>query len=296
MHSEIHGKNASNTTAAPWDYNLSGKVCIITGGAGIIGSALAEELARVGVKIILLDILKDAVETVAERISRRHPQTAIGLQADVLNRESLLNVRGAIEAAIGSPQILINCVGGNIPLATTKNEFLTPDNLNDISSSFFGLKESSFQAIFDLNYMATVLPILVFAEEMAKDNDGVILNISSLNAFRPSTRTPAYSSAKASINNLTQWLAVHFAKVHIRVNAVAPGFLITGHNQALLIDKKTHHFTERGEKIIAGTPLGRFGEIDDLFGAVLFLISDASKYVTGVVLPVDGGCNAFSGV
>ena len=191
--------------------------------------------------------------------------------------------------------MLINAAGGNYPNATTKDEYLSEDNFKNLSNTFSGLKVEDFREVSDLNFIGTVLPVMIFAEDMI-ERGGSVINISSMNSFRPLTKIHAYSAAKASINNLTQWLAVHFAKANIRVNAIAPGFFITKQNEFLLIEEGTKKLTERGQRIILNTPMGRFGEPKDLIGTLYYLASDLSAFVTGVVIPVDGGFNSYSGV
>jgi len=215
--------------------------------------------------------------------------------ANVLEKESLIKAKEQINAEFGKVDVLINGAGGNAPTATTAAEFITSENIGDLSKTFFGLNLEGFRSVFDLNFLGTVLPTMVFAPDML-ERGGSIVNISSMNSFRPLTKIPAYSAAKASVNNLTQWLAVHFAKVNIRVNAIAPGFFVTKQNEFLLIDEKTKGLTPRGNKIISGTPMGRFGKPEELIGALHFFCSDISKFVTGVVLPIDGGFSAYSGV
>ncbi len=276
--------------------DLKDKVCVITGGAGIIGKALCEGLAAVGVKIAVLDIdLKLATQT-AQTLEDQFKSSAIGLEANVLSVESLQNAKKIINKNLGKINFLINCAGGNSPKATTKVEFIEESNLKDLSSTFFGLELDGFKQVFDLNFLGTVLPTMVFATDMIESKYGSILNISSMNSFRPLTKIPAYSAAKASINNLTQWLAVHFAKMNVRVNAIAPGFFLTNQNRFLLIDERNGALTPRGEKIISATPMAMFGEPEDLQGVTLFLLSELSKFITGVVIPVDGGFSAYSGV
>ena len=191
---------------------------------------------------------------------------------------------------------MINGAGGNSPKATTKDEFITDENINSLEDTFFGLEMEGFQKVFDLNFLGTLLPTMVFGKEMVESKSGVILNVSSMNSFRSLTKIPAYSAAKASINNFTEWLAVHFAKRNIRVNAIAPGFFLTNQNRFLLIDEKTGGYTERGKKIIDNTPMGKYGETEDLVGGTLFLLSDLSSFMTGTVMPIDGGFNIYSGV
>jgi NAD(P)-dependent dehydrogenase (short-subunit alcohol dehydrogenase family) len=215
--------------------------------------------------------------------------------ANVLDKESLIHAKKEINEKFGKIDILINGAGGNSPTATTKDEWIDKDNLNDLSKTFFGLDMNGFRNVFDLNFLGTMLPSMVFAEDMLT-RGGSIVNISSMNSYRPLTKIPAYSAAKSAVNNFTEWLAVHLAKVNIRVNAIAPGFFLTNQNRFLLTDEKTGELTPRGHKIIANTPMGRFGEPEELNSTLLYLISDQSKFITGVVIPVDGGFNAYGGV
>ncbi len=275
--------------------SIKDKVCVITGGGGVIGKSFSAGLAEAGAKIAIVDYNKANGDAAAAKINERFPASAIGVYANVLDKNSLIEAKKHIHDQFGKIDVLINGAGGNAPTATTQLEFLSNDNLNDLSKGFFGLDLEGFRSVFDLNFLGTVLPTMVFAEEMA-GRGGVVINISSMNSYRPLTKIPAYSAAKASINNLTEWLAVHFAKVNIRVNAIAPGFFLTDQNRFLLTDKETGKLTARGERIISNTPMGRFGEPDELIGTLLYLISDLSKFVTGVVIPVDGGFNAYSGV
>lgn len=276
--------------------DLKNKVCVITGGGGIIGKAICDALAGIGVKVAVLDIDKKLAEETAKQLEKEFNNKAIGLDANVLNLDSLKEAKRAINEQLGNINFLINCAGGNSPKATTKVEFINDDNLKDLSTTFFGLELEGFKQVFDLNFLGTVLPTMVFARDMIEAKNGAILNISSMNSFRPLTKIPAYSAAKASINNLTQWLAVHFAKMNVRVNAIAPGFFLTNQNRFLLIDENSGSLTPRGEKIISATPMGMFGDPEDLQGVTLFLLSDLSKFITGVVIPVDGGFSAYSGV
>lgn len=275
--------------------DLKNKVCVITGGGGVIGNSLATGLAKAGVKIAVLDLSKKNADVLADKLKNEHGCDAIGIEANVLEKTSLVAAQKLINEKLGAVDFLINGAGGNSPDATTKTEFIT-DNLKSLEDSFFGLDLKSIVKVFDLNFMGTLIPTMVFGKEMVQRKSGVILNISSMNSFRPLTKIPAYSAAKSSVNNLTEWLAVHFAKMNVRVNAIAPGFFITAQNKFLLIDEKTGELTDRGNKIISATPMGKFGEPDDLIGAALFLLSNASEFITGVVLPVDGGFNAYSGV
>jgi len=275
--------------------DLKNKVCVITGGGGVIGNSLATGLAKAGVKIAVLDISKKNADELAEKLQKELNCNAIGIEANVLEKSSLVAAQKLINEKLGAVDFLINGAGGNSPDATTKSEFIT-DDLESLEDSFFGLDLKSITKVFDLNFMGTLIPTMVFGKEMVQRKSGIILNISSMNSFRPLTKIPAYSAAKSSINNLTEWLAVHFAKMNVRVNAIAPGFFITAQNKFLLIDEKTGELTDRGNKIISATPMGKFGEPNDLIGAALFLLSNASEFITGVVLPVDGGFNAYSGV
>jgi NAD(P)-dependent dehydrogenase (short-subunit alcohol dehydrogenase family) len=214
----------------------------------------------------------------------------------VLDRASLEEIRKKIVDEVGEIDMLINGAGGNSPKATTKLEQITEEELDQLEDGFFGLELEGFQKVFDLNFTGTLLPTLVFTRDMVARQKGVVLNVSSMNAYKPLTKIPAYSAAKASINNFTEWLAVHFAKVGVRVNAIAPGFFLTNQNRFLVTDEQTGALTPRGEKIISNTPMGVFGEPEDLNGTVLFLLSDMSNFITGICIPVDGGYSAFGGV
>jgi len=276
--------------------DLKGKVCAITGGAGVIGTSIVEALAGVGIKTAILDLAKDVAEKSALRIKEETGTEVIGVEANVLDRDSLEKARKEINEKLGAIDILINGAGGNSPKATTQVEFMDESNKGELEKTFFGLDIEGFNKVFALNFNGTLLPSMVLGTDMINKGKGCILNISSMNSFRPLTKIPAYSAAKSSINNFTEWLSVHLAKMNIRVNAIAPGFFLTNQNRFLLIDEKSGDLTARGEKIIAGTPLAKFGNPEDLQGTVLYLLSDISKFVTGVVIPVDGGFNAFSGV
>ena len=274
---------------------VKNKVCVITGGAGVIGTSLGSGLAEAGAKVAIVDFNLERANEVANLINEKTNSGAIGVFANVLDKNLLIERRNQIHSKLGKIDVLINGAGGNAPSATTKEEFVVDNKLDDLSGTLFGLDIEGFRKVFDLNFLGTVLPTMVYAEDLLK-NGGSIINISSMNAFRPLTKIPAYSAAKAGINNLTEWLAVHFAKVNIRVNAIAPGFFVTDQNRFLLYDKETGKLSPRGEKILSNTPMGRFGEPDELIGTLLYLISDLSKFVTGVVIPVDGGFNSYSGV
>jgi NAD(P)-dependent dehydrogenase (short-subunit alcohol dehydrogenase family) len=276
--------------------DLKGKVAAVTGGSGVIGQTLVKGLCSAGVTVIILDInpARGAV-TAAEMGKRPDCSVAAAIGASVTDRESLLRAREEIRSTFGSLDILINCAGGNKASATTAREFITRDD-KDLEGSFFDLDIDGFDGVFDLNFKGTVLPSMILSEDMVRKGSGVILNISSMNAYRPLTKIPAYSAAKAAINNFTQWLAVHFAPAGVRVNAIAPGFLLTNQNRFLLTDEQTGEMTPRGRKIINATPMGRYAEPEEMVGTMLYLLSDTSSFVTGVVIPVDGGFSAYSGV
>ncbi|MFO7922517.1 MAG: SDR family oxidoreductase [Bacteroidales bacterium] len=276
--------------------DLKNRVCIITGGAGVLGTSMAEALCAAGVKTVIADLNPDAASGLAERLKKEHNIETMGLAANVTDKSSLYEARDVIIERFGKIDYLINAAGGNSPKATTKVEQIDPAGNNDIAENFFGLDTESFRQVFDLNFMGTLLPTMIFGSTITDRGKGVIINISSMNSFRPLTKIPAYSAAKASVNNFTQWLAVHFGKTGVRVNAIAPGFFLTNQNRFLLTDKSTGEMTPRGKKIIANTPVGKFGQPEDLQGAVLFLLSDISSFVNGVVLPVDGGYSAYGGV
>lgn len=275
--------------------DLNNKVCVITGGGGVIGKALAIGLGSAGVKLALLDLNKEMADKVAAEVEAETGSKAIGVETNVLDKTSLENARQVVNDKLGKINMLINGAGGNSPKATSEAEMMTEDLKNDLDKTFYGLDITGFEFVFNLNFMGTILPTMVLSKDML-DGGGVILNISSMSAFRPLTKVPAYSAAKASINSITAWLSVHLAPIGIRVNAIAPGFFLTNQNRFLLTDEKTGELTPRGHKIINNTPMGRFGEVEELQGTVNYLMSDLSKFVTGVVMPVDGGFNAFSGV
>jgi len=281
----------------PISFNdLSGKVCVITGGAGVIGSAMVKAMASLGVKIAIADINKEIAEKVAAQISKDYNAEVIGVEANVLDKESLIKAKQIINEKFGDIDMLINGAGGNHPTATTKVEQMDENSLEHLEDTFYGLEMDGFDKVFALNFKGTLLPSMVFTTDMLKNKKGVVLNVSSMNSYKPLTKIPAYSAAKASINNFTEWLSVHLAKVGIRVNAIAPGFFITDQNRFLVLDKETGNFSARGQKIVNNTPMGKFGEPEDLQGATLFLLSDVSSFITGIVVPVDGGYSAFGGV
>ena len=273
----------------PYTIDLSDKVVVVTGGGGILMAEFGRALAQCGAKVALLDINEKAAQEVAESIG----ENAIGIGTNCLVKESIIAARDVIHEKWGKVNFLINGAGGNNPRASSENEYMTPDT--EGCKTFFDLEESGLKFVFDLNITSAFLVTQVFAEDMIQTG-GNIINISSMNAFRPLTKIPAYSAAKAGISNFTQWLAVHFAPCNIRVNGIAPGFFVTNQNRALLFNEDGTP-TARTGKILAGTPQKKFGEVSDLIGTLLWLASDeASGFVTGVIIPVDGGFNAYSGV
>ena len=274
----------------PFQVDLRGKIAAVTGAGGVICGEFSRALAACGAKVALLDINFDAAKKIADEIG----DNAIAVRCDCLNKESIAAAKENIEQSFGKVNFLINGAGGNNPRATCDNETMTPETDAEIKT-FFKLEESGIRFVFDLNITTAFLATQVFAEDMVKTG-GNIINISSMNAYRPLTKIPAYSAAKAGISNFTQWLAVHFAPAGIRVNAIAPGFFVTNQNRALLFDEQGNP-TARTAKILAATPMKKFGEISDLTGALLWLADDkASGFVTGTVIPVDGGFSAYSGV
>ena len=276
--------------------DLQGKVVVMTGGSGVIGSALVGGLASVGCRIALLDRRQERGDALAQRLADEYGIDAIGVVGDVIDHASLIAAKTRINQHFGNIDILINCAGGNHPKATTQIEQILPEHAAELEKTFFGLELEGFRHVFDLNFLGTLLPTQVFTLDMIAQKKGVVLNISSMNAFRPLTKIPAYSAAKAAINNFTEWLAAHFARMNIRVNAIAPGFFLTNQNRFLLIDEKTGEYTLRGQRVLSSTPMGRFGDPEELCGTMLYLLAETSAFVTGVVIPVDGGFNSFSGV
>lgn len=273
----------------PFKVDLSNKVIAITGAGGIICSEFAKALAANGAKVALLDINYEAAEKYAEELG----ENAFAVKCNCLDKSSIQEAKKEINAKFGKVNFLINGAGGNNPKATTDNEYMTPD-LSGVKD-FFALDESGLKFVFDINITSAFLVTQVFAADMVKTG-GNIINVSSMNAYRPLTKIPAYSAAKAGISNFTEWLAVHFAPCGIRCNAIAPGFFVTRQNKDLLFDAEGKP-TARTGKILAATPMKKFGEISDLIGALLWLASDeASGFVTGTIIPVDGGFSAYSGV
>lgn len=270
-----------------YDFNLKGKVAVLTGAAGVLCSEIAMGLAKKGVKVVLLDLADKKAKEIADRITADGGE-AFSEKVDVLDKKSIESAADKILKKFGTIDILINGAGGNKEEATTGKD-----------KSFFDIPEEAIKWVFNLNLIGTILPCQVFGKIFAEKGKGSIINISSMAAFVPLTRTLAYSAAKAGVSNFTNWLAVHMNQEYspeIRVNAIAPGFLLTDQNYYLLIDKKTGGFTERGKKIIDKTPMGRYGKPEELLGAVIFLCSDEASFVNGVILPIDGGFAAYSGV
>ncbi len=275
---------------------FNGKTAVVTGGGGVLCSSFCEALAERGANVAVLDLNLENAKAVADKIVK-NGGSAIGLSANVLEKESLIAAKDAVIEKFGKIDILINGAGGNNPRATTDKEYLYPEDLDSAEEikTFFDLDPKGIGFVFDLNFLGTLLPTQVFSAEMCKGG-GVIINISSMNSYRPLTKIPAYSAAKSAVSNFTMWLAVHFSKVGIRVNAIAPGFFVTAQNQSLLFDADGNP-TPRTEKILAATPMGRFGEPKELIGTLVYLCdNDASGFVNGTVIPVDGGFAAYSGV
>lgn len=280
----------------PFEIDLKDKVAVVTGGGGVLCAMFAKALAKAGAKVAVLDLRADAAEQVAKEIEQ-DGGTAIGVAANVLELDSLQAAHDLIEQKLGACDILLNGAGGNNPKGTTTKDYLYPEDLeNSEIKTFFDLDPKGVEFVFNLNFIGTLLPTQVFSKDMIGKQGSVILNVSSMNAFCPLTRIPAYSGAKAAVSNFTQWLAVHMSKVGIRVNAIAPGFFLTAQNKGLLLDENGK-YTARSEKILSQTPMDRFGKPEELIGTLLYLVDQkASGFVNGVVVPVDGGFSAYSGV
>lgn len=278
--------------------NLNGRVAVITGGGGVLCGGFAKDLARQGMKVAILDLRLEAAEKVANEIKAEGFE-ALGVACNVLEKESIAKAREVILEKYGTCDILVNGAGGNHPSGnTTKEKFQMSDleNASDDIKTFFDLDSKGIEFVFNLNFLGTLLPTQVFAKDMIGKEHATIINISSMNSYKPLTKIPAYSAAKAAISNFTQFMAVHFSEVGLRVNAIAPGFFSTNQNKALLYNEDGS-LTPRSEKILGHTPLGRFGVPEDLTGALLFLADENySKFITGVIIPVDGGFSAYSGV
>jgi NAD(P)-dependent dehydrogenase (short-subunit alcohol dehydrogenase family) len=269
-------------------YDFNDRTVVLTGGAGVLGGEMACALVGCNANVVILDRDMDLAQKVIERFPKQAKGRAVRVHGDVLEMDSLRKAVDTVTAEFGKVDMLVNAAGGNHPSATTS-----------VDLSFFDLPADALRKVGELNLLGTILPCQAFGRGMAARGEGVILNVSSMNALRPLTRIPAYSAAKAAVTNFTQWLAVHMAQNYsprIRVNAIAPGFFLTDQNRFLLTDKETGELTARGKSILAHTPMNRFGSPDDLLGAMLWLLSPASAFVTGTVIPVDGGFSAFSGV
>ena len=279
-----------------FNVDLKNKVAVVTGGGGVLCSTFAEALADCGAKIAILDIRKEQADKIAEQINKAGG-TAIGVEANVLKTDSLEKARKVVNQELGTCDVLLNGAGGNHPKGTTSKEYLFKEDLeNDDLKTFFDLDPEGIQFVFNLNFLGTLLTAQTFAKDMMDKDTATIINVSSMNAFAPLTKIPAYSGAKAAVSNFTQWLSVHMSKVGIRVNAIAPGFFLTDQNRSLLTNEDGS-FTERAEKILGQTPMERFGQPSELVGTLLWLVDEAaSGFVNGTVIPVDGGFSAYSGV
>ncbi|MCL2099283.1 MAG: SDR family oxidoreductase [Oscillospiraceae bacterium] len=274
----------------PFQIDLTGKTVVVTGGGGVLCSEFARALAACGASVALLDIKPENAKAAADKIG----DNAMAVEADVLSRESLEAARGIVAQKFGGCDILINGAGGNSPRCTTAAEYFKPENTDGLN--FFDILPEDLRFVFDINFTGAFLTTQVFAKDMINKSGACIINISSMNAFTPLTKIPAYSAAKAAVSNFTQWLAVHFSKAGIRVNAIAPGFFVSEQNRALLFNTDGTP-TARADKILAATPMNRFGEATELLGALLWLCSsEGSGFVNGAVIPVDGGFSAYSGV
>jgi len=282
----------------PFNIDLKDKTAVVTGGGGELCGCFSEALAKCGAKVAILDLRKEAADTVASKINE-NGGIAMGIEVNVLDLKSLRKAEKVIRREFGPCNILINGAGGNHPKGTTSKEFLTVDDLESEREglvTFFDLNQGGIEFVFNLNFIGTFLPIQVFAKQMVNQKGAIIINISSINAFTPLTKIPAYSGAKAAVSNFTQWLAVYFSKVGIRVNAIAPGFFLTEQNRSLLTNEDGS-FTKRAKKILNQTPIGRFGKPEELIGTLFWLVDEkASGFVNGVIIPIDGGFSAYSGV
>ncbi|MFO7870722.1 MAG: SDR family oxidoreductase [Kiritimatiellia bacterium] len=282
----------------PFKIDLSGRTVLVTGGGGVLCGSMAKALGECGASVAVADLREDAARKVASEIEQAGGRST-AVACSVLERKSLEKANEQVEKEFGPVDILVNGAGGNHPKGTTSKEYLTPEDIRNKAKdviSFYDLDPEGIEFVFNLNFLGTLLPTQAFTRAMAERQSGVIINISSMNAFTPLTKIPAYSAAKAAVSNFTQWLAVHFSRVGIRVNAIAPGFFLTDQNRSLLTDKNGD-LTPRGRTIVGQTPMRKFGTPEDLTGVLLWLVSnEASGFVTGVVIPVDGGFAAFSGV
>lgn len=283
--------------SVPFKVDLTGKVAVVTGGGGVLGSYFAKALAECGASVAILDLNQEPADKVANEINAAGGK-AIGVAANVLDKEALEKAREIVEKELGTCDILLNGAGGNNPKGSTDDEFFDLEEMknNPELKTFFDLDPKGVGFVFDLNFLGTLLPSQVFGKAMTEKKGCCIVNVSSMNAYTPLTKIPAYSGAKAAISNFTQWLATYFAKAGIRVNAIAPGFLVTKQNEALLFNDDGTP-TARTGKILNSTPMGRFGEPEELVGGLLYLVSEeAASFVTGVVLPIDGGFSSYTGV
>ncbi|OAM92469.1 NAD(P)-dependent dehydrogenase, short-chain alcohol dehydrogenase family [Pelosinus fermentans] len=281
----------------PFMMDLTSKVAVITGGGGVLGSAFAKAIAQCGAKVAIVDLNRTSAEGVAAEICREGG-VAIAVEANVLVKDSLTTALVKIHKELGPCDILLNGAGGNHPAGTTTKEYLYLEDMEKRESiqTFFDLEREGVEFVFNLNFLGTLLPTQIFTRDMVARKQGIVINISSMNAYTPLTKIPAYSGAKAAVSNFTQWLAVHMSKVGIRVNAIAPGFFLTEQTKGLL-QREDGTLTERAQKVISQTPMGRFGEPQELIGTLLWLLSEpASGFVNGAVIPVDGGFSAYSGV
>ena len=279
----------------PENSDLSGKVAVVTGGGGILCGIMAKALAAAGVKIAVVSLHQESSQKTADAIAAEGG-TAFAYGCNVVEKDQVEAVHQQILKDLGPCDILINGAGGNNAKAQTQKEYFEPGDIDADTVSFFDLDKGGMEFVFNLNFIGTLIPTQVFAKDMIGKDGCCIINVSSMNAFTPLTKIPAYSGAKAAVSNFTQWLAVHFSKVGIRVNAIAPGFFLTNQNRGLLLNEDGSP-TARAEKILNSTPMERMGEAEELIGATLFLAnSNASSFVTGVVLPIDGGFSAYSGV
>lgn len=295
----MHQGESRDKMKVPFKVELDSKTAVITGGGGVLAGAFAEALAACGAKVAILDLNGKAAEMVAQRILKQGGQ-AMAIETNVLERDNLEKANEKIVENFGSVEILINGAGGNHPKGTTSKEYLLHEDLQKNHSenevSFFDLQPEGIQFVFNLNFLGSLLPTQVFSRSMAEKGNGVIVNVSSMNALTPLTKIPAYSAAKAAVSNFTQWLSVHMSQVGVRVNAIAPGFFLTEQNRSLLI-KDDGSFNDRAEKILSQTPARRFGAPEELIGTLLWLVDNASSgFVNGTVIPVDGGFSAYSGV
>lgn len=276
--------------------DLSGKVSVVTGGGGVLGSHFCKALAAAGSKVAVLGRTLETCEAVAEEIVKLGGE-AIAVSCDVTDKESVKSARTKINDTLGTCDILINGAGGNNPSASSDDEYLDLDKLDNPNvKNFFDLDTDGIDFVFKLNFLGTLIPSQIFGKDMAPKEHATVINISSMNAFTPLTKIPAYSGAKSAVTNFTQWLSVYMSKTGVRVNGIAPGFLVTKQNEDLLFDQDGN-LTDRSHKIISATPMGRFGEPEELLGTLLYLADDkASGFVTGITIPVDGGFSAYSGV